>query len=65
MIAFDDLRVIRDPHNPRYRQGELLGDEALLYQDITLAKLYMPFAATHSLQLFHDGEGAAALLPYS
>jgi hypothetical protein len=65
VIAFDDLRVIRDRHNPRYRPFELRGPDAKLYVDITLASLYMPFVATHSLQLFREGEGAAALLPYA
>jgi hypothetical protein len=65
VIAFDDLRVIRDPHNPCYRPGELQGKDFGLYVDITLASLYMPFAATHSLQIIRLGEGAAALLPYA
>lgn len=48
VIAFDDLRVIRDPANPRYRPGELLPPEDQYYRDITLESLLAPFAATHT-----------------
>lgn len=65
VIAFDDLRVIRDPANPRYRQGELTGDEASLYVDITLKELLEPFAASHEATVVHAQEGSVVLLPRS
>lgn len=65
VIAFDDLRVIRDPLNPRYRQGELQGEESALYVDVSLEALLGPFAATHTAAFIHAQEGAVALLPKS
>ncbi|MGH9393475.1 MAG: hypothetical protein ACRD1E_04840, partial [Terriglobales bacterium] len=65
VIAFDDLRVIRDPLNPRYRQGELSGEEAQLYIDVRLEELLAPFAATHEAAFVHAQEGSVALLPKS
>lgn len=63
VFALDDLRVIRDRNNPRWRPGELTGEDASLYMDITLDELYAPFAATHELQLLHAEEGVMLLLP--
>lgn len=63
VIAIDDLRVIRDPANPRYRHTELQGAEAKLYVDVTLAELLGPFAATHLVVIVHAFEGALVLLP--
>lgn len=65
VIAFDDLRVLRDPANPRWRPGELAPPEDRLYMDVTLEQLIAPFADTHDAALTLDGEGALALLPKS
>lgn len=63
VIAIDDLRVIRDRNNPRFRPGELHGPEERLYQDITIAGICAPFAATHECKLLHAEEGVLLLLP--
>ncbi|MGH9475975.1 MAG: hypothetical protein ACRD1C_06550 [Terriglobales bacterium] len=62
VIGMDDLRIIRDPRNPRYQPGEP-GVDPALYQDVTIAGLYEPFAATHTLQLIAAEEGAMVFLP--
>lgn len=63
VIAMDDLRVIRDAANPRYRPGELCAAEEHLYQDVSIADLYEPFAATHELRIIADEEGSMMFLP--
>lgn len=63
VIAMDDLRVIRDRRNPRWRPGELRGRHAACYQDITLAELCQPFQATHEIALLQQAEGVALFLP--
>lgn len=63
VIAVDDLRVIRDPGNPRWRPGELRGRHAACYQDIRLRVLCAPFEATHDVALFEEAEGMLLFVP--
>ena len=63
VVVADDLRVIEDPQNLRWRAGEL--PEELIVRDLTITELVQLFAVSHELALDPRAEGALVLTPNS
>lgn len=62
VIVADDLRVIADPANPRWREGEL--PEELIVRSLSIAELVRPFLQSHRFELDRRAEGAVVLTPF-
>lgn len=63
VVVADDLRVIADPENSRWRAGEL--PHELVVRNLTIAKLIQPFKGSHNWVLDGRAEGALVLTPRS
>lgn len=61
VVVADDLRVIADSRNPRWRPGEL--PEELVVRNLSITELFQPLAPSHELMVDHRAEGALILTP--